>query len=617
MEASGNLMDATGKILFNCPSCGYRAKIPGHYLGMSIRCPGCNTAQMVEKPTDKAAETTGKTVSITRVATTPLPFTVEQAKQPLNTPAQQNVVTRTPLPGSLNALAVPATPVGQAMPSGSDLKNTVLFSCTTCAYRARIPSTYAGTSIHCPKCNAMQSLPMGGSPSTTPSTGGTVTISKVATATPAFGTPALSSPAPIGDPGLAPQETAKTSAAQVDFSDKILFTCPACKMRARLPAKYAGTTIKCPKCQVAATVPLSDAVEAATGNTVSISRVDMAKGSDAKKRPSGEIAKPASNQAKRPSGEFAAPTASAAKRPSGEFAAPPAAPAAAKLTANPQASSKKPSGEISLDELSAPTASAPAASSPFADADAEPSGDDLLGDLGETKPSGEAREGKKGVIKRRGSSTHLPAAAAERPVEKPAAKAPEKPAAKTPAKTPAKRPTPAPAPTISTTDAVSDDDDAPTRPAPARKAAPSSARQSRPDSEDATARPSGMAKFLPMVLGAVLVIALIVSAVLLVKLQGTNASLTQVQTELEQTQKDRDGLKKKLDEANQRADKSEAKVVTLTGELEAASAEAAKLKVDAQNQKSDFDKRIVDLETQLADKSKALEAATKPDPKKK
>jgi hypothetical protein len=69
-------MDATGKILFNCPACGYRAKIPAHYLGMSIRCPGCNSGQTVEKPSEKVAETTGKTVSITRVATTPLPFTV-------------------------------------------------------------------------------------------------------------------------------------------------------------------------------------------------------------------------------------------------------------------------------------------------------------------------------------------------------------------------------------------------------------------------------------------------------------------------------------------------------------------------------------------------------------
>ncbi len=300
-------MDTTGRILFVCPACGYRAKIPGNYLGMSIKCPGCNGAQTVIKP--EKTESTGKTVSITRVATTPLPFTVDQAKQPFaSSPAappapaapaaapRAMAVTRTPLPGSLVAGAPPATQQERALPSGAAAQ-TIAFTCTACAYRARIPVSYGGRTILCPSCKAAQVAPTAATPS---ASGQTAVIARVITATPAAGSAMLADSRPVER-----AEKPAVGAAALDLNEKILVTCAACGLRARLPAKYAGQTIKCPKCTKAVAVPLSQAVEEATGNTVSITRADLQETStrppaQAAKRPSGEIAMPPTRAAAAP-----------------------------------------------------------------------------------------------------------------------------------------------------------------------------------------------------------------------------------------------------------------------------------------------------------------------------
>lgn len=607
MEVSGTLMDTSGKILFNCPSCGYRAKIPGNYLGMSIRCPGCNGAQTVVKPTDKTAETTGKTVSITRVATTPLPFTMEEAKKPS---ASTHSVTRTPLPGSLNALTPPSTPANQAMPSGSNAADSLLFVCTACAYRARIPTTYAGRTILCPKCSASQAAPAANAPQP-PSTGGTVRIERVATTTPAFGTPALPDQLAFADSGLSAPERPKPTSASLEISEKILFTCASCGMRARLPAKYAGNTIKCPKCTKPGTVPLSDVVEAATGTTVSISRVDMAKAATAEAKGISGLASPA----KRPSGEIAMPPAAQpSKRPSGEIAASSAQPSAQPM--------KRASGEFEIEN------NAPAAeTSPFQGqaivGDAAMSGagdDDLLEDL-RSKPKAQPEAKKGGVVKRRGSSSHLPSQS--EPAKAPAQVAKPNPVvASKPQPVAAKaKPIPAtktPTPKLDVEEIDVDGDDDAEADAEAAVAAKAAARKpSRSNIREADGAPAARSSMLPMALMGAVVLLLATSTGLFVAWHGSKGELAELTTKYEQTAKN-------LDAAKLRADKADSDNLKLRGDLDAQkkeadtlkeqsdklAAEAKDLKQTLDTQKADFDKKVADLEAKVTEQARQIEAAT-------
>ena len=50
---------------FDCPSCHYRAKVPGKYLGKSIKCPQCATTFTAEP--SQQATSTGNTVAFNTV----------------------------------------------------------------------------------------------------------------------------------------------------------------------------------------------------------------------------------------------------------------------------------------------------------------------------------------------------------------------------------------------------------------------------------------------------------------------------------------------------------------------------------------------------------------------
>lgn len=107
--------------------------------------------------------------------------------------------------------------------------DTIRFICSGCGYRARIPSTYNGKVILCPKCQQMQiASPDGGE-----ATGDTVRVSRL--------------------------ETAKgPTAGQVSVPDaegRIRFTCVGCSYQAKLASTYAGKAIACPKCQAPNLVP--------------------------------------------------------------------------------------------------------------------------------------------------------------------------------------------------------------------------------------------------------------------------------------------------------------------------------------------------------------------------
>jgi hypothetical protein len=477
----------------------------------------------------------------------------------------------------LNTLAPAAVAASHALPSGTDLASTILFTCTSCAYRARMSASYAGKSILCPKCNSTQIAPAVGAVASSPSTGQTAFISKVATATPARGTPALANMP--SDGGLAVPERSKGSSPAIEISDKILFTCASCGMRARIPAKYAGATIKCPKCALPGSVPLSDAVEASTGTTVRIERVDLAKASDAK-RTSGEIAAPM----KRPSGEIAAPATTAAGLDSSPFA-----------------------GQALLGDK--PPAAA----------------DDELLDFGPSPaapPAAAKAEGRKGgVVKRGGSANNLPV---QEKVSAPSAKR----------EAPARPPTPAPALDADPDDGNQDEaprakvEPPPKKTVPAVSAAKRDgkptvkpAKKETEEADDAPAakravpaeregRQSGSGLgMLPLILGGALLLVLVIAGTLLVKLVSTNRQLDASAQEIGTLTKSKDDLNKRLDKAESESRALEAKLDKQRQEAESLKQESDTRKAEFEKQKGELEQKIGELEQKIADQVKAIEAA--------
>jgi len=195
-------MTVADKILFTCSACQYRARIPGHYAGRSIHCPGCKTIQAVS-----AIEEAG------------VPRSAPVAK--LDTPAVGHAVLTT----------------GSTAPGA----NKIVFACSSCSYKGRLGAEYDGKTIRCPGCQTAQVVK---------------------------GTPA---PAPIVA-SMAADETAFRGGD----TEKIRFACSACGYRARIPGKYADKPIHCPQCKQIQVAKAETDLEEATGRTVSISRVTPA-----------------------------------------------------------------------------------------------------------------------------------------------------------------------------------------------------------------------------------------------------------------------------------------------------------------------------------------------------
>ena len=107
--------------------------------------------------------------------------------------------------------------------------DTVRFICSSCGYRARIPAGFSGKVILCPGCQKMQIA----SPDDGAATGGTVSVSKVTTAS----------------------EGSTGQVSVVDAQGKIRFTCAKCGFQAKLASSYAGKAISCPKCQAPQLIP--------------------------------------------------------------------------------------------------------------------------------------------------------------------------------------------------------------------------------------------------------------------------------------------------------------------------------------------------------------------------
>ncbi|MCK6490003.1 MAG: hypothetical protein L6R48_17080 [Planctomycetes bacterium] len=205
-------------VVFICSACRYKARIPRQYLGATIRCPGCQSNQVaVEAP---PAPSTGNTVLIQRIASTPVPFTL---------PADQEA--------ALAAAGGPVDPPIARPATGSHVRGgtpPVARPATGSFTRGPGPVARPASGTYTP--SASPSAP----PVARPATGSHVRGGSPPVAKPATGSFARTPSGAVVMPVAA-------SAAQGEPAG-IEFACPACAVRVRIPGHYLGKSILCPRC---------------------------------------------------------------------------------------------------------------------------------------------------------------------------------------------------------------------------------------------------------------------------------------------------------------------------------------------------------------------------------
>ncbi|MBA3939490.1 MAG: hypothetical protein H0X38_18730, partial [Planctomycetes bacterium] len=239
-----------GKKLFVCSACGYRARIPGHFMGKAVRCPRCDGAQIATSEGTPSPRT-GRTVSITRMPTaaanartTVRPgnllfscaacgFEAQLARHYLGKAIkcpgchepQVVAIDHAASEGTGISAAPTPTPAPEPTPEADAASHAgkELFVCTACSYRARIPAQYIGLAVTCPACDhvgiALRQEPQA-------PTGDTVSISRMRTA-----------------------EAVDLAQAPADEGPQVEFSCTSCGFRTKLGASLAGKPIRCPGCQ--------------------------------------------------------------------------------------------------------------------------------------------------------------------------------------------------------------------------------------------------------------------------------------------------------------------------------------------------------------------------------
>ena len=328
---------ASDKVLFVCSACSYRARIPAQYVGMAVRCPSCDAAQIANP--EEGATSTGRTVQISRMASSATTKgktskTMVRAGNILFTCGQCSFEAQLAKHYLGKAIRCPGCHAPQVVldssgtapaeaPSEAAPPSDPRFICISCGYRARIPDQYMGLAVTCPKCETVQIASR--EDNDAPATGDTVSISRIKTSEPVERTPrapgeeqvpftcsscgfktqlgkslsgmAIKCPGcqatqvvgGVGGPGAAlsaggspPAAAAKDpvsafAAALTTAGDKVRFTCTACGFKARIPSTYAGETIHCPGCNVVQMVLRSGpASTVASGNTQILSVVQTA-----------------------------------------------------------------------------------------------------------------------------------------------------------------------------------------------------------------------------------------------------------------------------------------------------------------------------------------------------
>jgi DNA-directed RNA polymerase subunit RPC12/RpoP len=278
-------MDALDFIDLHCPACGRLARYPAIHAGTSVSCPSCKHAHLL--PARTAAPV----------------------------PAAPAIVVPPAVPAA--APAAPAATAPAAAPAPAASADKVLFVCTACSYRARIPAQYVGMAVRCPSCDAAQiaTPEEGGAP-----TGRTVQISRMASSATTKGKSSKTMVRPgnilftcgqcsfeaqlakhylgkaIRCPGChAPQVVVDSSgaaeaapAAEVAPPTDPRFICISCGYRARIPDQYMGLAVTCPKCETVQIASREDNEAPSTGDTVSIARIKTSEPVKSAKRAPGE-----------------------------------------------------------------------------------------------------------------------------------------------------------------------------------------------------------------------------------------------------------------------------------------------------------------------------------------
>ncbi|MBA3687159.1 MAG: hypothetical protein H0W72_18215, partial [Planctomycetes bacterium] len=307
-------MTTLEKLLFTCAACGYRAKIPAHYSGRSIHCPGCRSVQPVGAVVEAGAPATGNTVVLHKVdavgsgahpvvtsasATAPggskILFTcpacsykgklgAEYDGKTIRCPGCQvpQVVKGSPVPSPIVASLAADEPAF----SGND-NEKMRFECTKCSYRARIPAKYAGKPIHCPQCKDVQIAKT--ETDLEESTGRTVTITRV-------------TPAAVKE--------ARSVGAMTNVG--VQFTCAVCGFTSKISPSCAGDAIYCPSCRAPQKVewgPPADAAAPAASAAADSLNIDLP---PLEAAPAAPAAKPAQVAKPAPRVASAAPVAKVA-----------------------------------------------------------------------------------------------------------------------------------------------------------------------------------------------------------------------------------------------------------------------------------------------------------------
>lgn len=244
---------------FICVGCGYRARIPSQYMGLAVTCPKCDTVQ-IATPEDQEGPSTGDTVSISRMNTAADGAKV--ANPQVAVAAAEPGIKMPTSKAPPSALATPAKSAAPTAAAGGGDK--VRFTCSSCGFKARIPSIYAGENIHCPGCNSVQFVLRSGQMSPNAS-GNTQILQVVQTAetagspdaiatpthTPTQGLPVISDPAapPVAKPAAA---VAKPAAPPVAKPAPPQLTKPAPPQLAQpAPPKPSFTPLSSPSVPVA------------------------------------------------------------------------------------------------------------------------------------------------------------------------------------------------------------------------------------------------------------------------------------------------------------------------------------------------------------------------------
>ncbi len=228
---------------FICVGCGYRARIPTQYMGLAVTCPKCDTVQ-IATPEDQESPSTGDTVAIAKLKT---------ADDGAKIANPQATITTEPTIKGPSPKPAPAAAPG----------DKVRFTCSSCAFKARIPAMYAGENIHCPSCNAVQLVLRSGQLSPN-ATGNTQILQVVQTAeaagspdaiatpthTPSRGVPILKDdtppPAPsvVAKPAVAKPAVAKPAPPAPPAPAKAVVAMPTLPPPALTVAQPAGTAAK-------------------------------------------------------------------------------------------------------------------------------------------------------------------------------------------------------------------------------------------------------------------------------------------------------------------------------------------------------------------------------------